>query len=86
MVGYRWLLRVIQYTELMLLAAAFALPYSMFISTLWVIAGFGIVVLLFFLTRLVWMARSRTVLWYVASLAVVLFSPRSRKCSARRSG
>ncbi len=37
-----------QYTGLVLLAAAFALPYSMFIPVLWVIAGFGIFVLLFF--------------------------------------
>ncbi|WP_370467312.1 putative bifunctional diguanylate cyclase/phosphodiesterase [Caballeronia sp. BR00000012568055] len=73
-VGYRWLLRVIQYTGLVLLAAAFALPYSMFIPVLWVIAGFGIFVLLFFLTRLVWLTRSRTVMWYVASLAIVLFA------------
>ncbi|MDR5797040.1 EAL domain-containing protein [Caballeronia sp. LZ008] len=73
-VGYRWLLRVIQYVGIVLLAAAIALPYELFIPTLWVIAGFGICVLLFFLARLVWMARSRTVLWYVASLAIVLFS------------
>ncbi|WP_232316493.1 7TM-DISM domain-containing protein [Candidatus Burkholderia verschuerenii] len=73
-VGYRWLLRVIQYVGLVLLAAALALPYSLFIPTLWIIAGFGIFVLLFFLTRLVWMARSRTVMWYVASLAIVLFT------------
>ncbi len=73
-VGYRWLLRVIQYVGIVLLGAAVALPYSLFIPTLWVIAGFGICVLLFFLVRLVWMARSRTVMWYVASLAIVLFS------------
>ncbi|WP_244816965.1 bifunctional diguanylate cyclase/phosphodiesterase [Caballeronia sp. Lep1P3] len=73
-VGYRWLLRVIQYVGVVLLAAALALPYSLFIPTLWVITGFGICVLVFFLVRLVWMARSRTVLWYVASLAIVLFA------------
>ena len=74
LVGYRWLLRVIQYVGIVLLVAALALPYSLFIPTLWVIAAFGICVLVFFLVRLVWMARSRTVLWYVASLAIVLFA------------
>ncbi|MDR5856785.1 EAL domain-containing protein [Caballeronia sp. LZ062] len=73
-VGYRWLLRVIQYVGVVLLAAALALPYSLFIPTLWITAAFGICVLVFFLVRLVWMARSRTVLWYVASLAIVLFA------------
>jgi diguanylate cyclase (GGDEF)-like protein len=73
-VGYRWLLRVIQYVGVVLLVAAFALPYAWFIPTLWVSGALAIGVLLFFLARLVWMARSRTVLWYVGSLAVVLFA------------
>lgn len=73
-VGYRWILTIVQYVGLALLAAAFALPYSQFIPTLWVITGFGIAVLIFLLVRLVWLARSRTVLWYVASLGIVLFA------------
>lgn len=73
-VGYRWLLRVVQYVGVVLLAAALVLPYALFVPTLWVIAGFGICVLLFFLARLVWITRSRTVLWYVGSLTVVLFA------------
>jgi diguanylate cyclase (GGDEF)-like protein len=73
-IGYKWLLRVVQYVGLVLLAAAITLPYARFIPTLWATAGFGIFVLIFLLVRLVWMTRSRTVLWYVGSLAIVLFA------------
>lgn len=73
-IGYKWLLRIVQYVGLVLLAAAIVLPYAKFIPTLWVITGFGVFVLVFLLARLVWMTRSRTVLWYVASLAIVLFA------------
>lgn len=73
-IGYKWLLRIVQYVGLGLLAAAVALPYSRFIPTLWVTTGFGIAVLVFLLARLVWRARSRTVIWYVGSLGIVLFA------------
>ncbi len=73
-IGYKWLLRIVQYVGLVLLGAAIVLPYARFIPALWVIAGFGIFVLIFLLARLVWMTRSRTVLWYVGSLAIVLFA------------
>ncbi|HEY1997050.1 putative bifunctional diguanylate cyclase/phosphodiesterase [Paraburkholderia sp.] len=71
-IGYEWLLRAGQYAGLVMLVLAFPLPYSLFIPVLWGIGGFGISVLIFLLARLVWKARSRTVMWYVASLAVVL--------------
>ena len=73
-IGYRWLLRAGQYVGLVLLALALVLPYSRFIPALWGLGGFGIGVLIFLLARLVWLARSRTVLWYVASLGIVLFA------------
>jgi diguanylate cyclase (GGDEF)-like protein len=73
-VGYGWLLRVGQYLGLALLVCALTLRYSRFIPALWVLGGAGIGALMFLLARLVWLARSRTVLWYVASLSIVLFS------------
>jgi diguanylate cyclase (GGDEF)-like protein len=73
-IGYKWLLKIVQYVGLVLFAAAIVLPYARFIPALWVIAGFGIFVLIFLLARLVWMTRSRTVLWYVGSLTIVLFA------------
>jgi diguanylate cyclase (GGDEF)-like protein len=73
-VGYRWLLRAGQYAGLVLLACSLTLPYARFIPALWLLGGSGIAVLIFLLGRLVWLARSRTVMWYVASLAIVLFA------------
>jgi diguanylate cyclase (GGDEF)-like protein len=73
-IGYKWLLRIVHYVGLVLLGAAIVLPYARFIPTLWIVAGFGIFVLIFLLARLVWMTRSRTVMWYVGSLAIVLFA------------
>jgi diguanylate cyclase (GGDEF)-like protein len=71
-IGYGWLLRAGQYAGLAMLVLAFPLPYSIFIPVLWGVGGFGISVLIFLLARLMWKARSRTVMWYVASLAIVL--------------
>jgi diguanylate cyclase (GGDEF)-like protein/PAS domain S-box-containing protein len=73
-VGYRWLLRIAQNVGLLLLVLSIPLSYAHFIPALWVLGGFGISTLIFLLTRLLWKARSRTVMWYVASLAVVLLS------------
>ncbi|WP_240702223.1 EAL domain-containing protein [Trinickia terrae] len=73
-VGCRWLLRVAQNVGLVLLALSIPLSYAHFIPALWVLGGFGIGVLIFLLARLLWKARSRTVMWYAASLAVVLLA------------
>ena len=72
--GYRWMLRIVQYNGLLLVVAAAVLQYAQFIPVLWALGSIGIGVLIFLLARLVWMTRSRTVLWYVASMAVVLFA------------
>ncbi|MGF6240352.1 diguanylate cyclase (GGDEF)-like protein [Paraburkholderia sp. GAS38] len=73
-VGYRWLLRTVLYAGLLNLAAAAVLPYAKFIPVMWTFSSIGMAVLVFLLARLVWMTGSRTVLWYVASMVVVLFS------------
>ncbi|MGF6760051.1 diguanylate cyclase (GGDEF)-like protein [Paraburkholderia sp. GAS33] len=72
--GFRWMLRIVQYNGLLMLVAAATLRYAQFIPVLWALSSLGMVVLIFLLARLVWTTRSRTVLWYVASMAVVLFS------------
>nr|WP_313957425.1 EAL domain-containing protein [Paraburkholderia sp. BCC1885] len=73
-VGYRWMLRAVLYDGLLLLIAAAVLPYAKFIPVMWTFSCIGMGVLVFLLVRLVRMTRSRTVLWYVASMAVVLFA------------
>ncbi|QDQ81467.1 EAL domain-containing protein [Paraburkholderia megapolitana] len=81
-VGYRRVLRVVQYNGLVLFVASLTLSYAHFIPVLWVLGSFCMAVLIFLLGRLVWLARSRTVMWYVASMAVVLFSTFSEVLSA----
>jgi hypothetical protein len=56
------------------MVCVFALDYAHFIPVLWASACFCILVLTYFLAQLVIKARSRTVLWFVASMAVVLFA------------
>src|ERR1700744_2574160 len=68
------MLRIVQYNGLLMLVAGATLRYSQFIPVMWAFSSVGMVVLIFLLARLVWTTRSRTVLWYVASMAVVLFS------------
>lgn len=81
-IGYRWLMRAAQYSGLLLLGAAVTLRYAQFIPALWALSGFGMTALICLLARLVWMTHSRTVLWYVASMAVVLFAIFSEVLSA----
>jgi diguanylate cyclase (GGDEF)-like protein len=72
--GFRWMLRIVQYNGFAVLGAAATLSYARFIPTLWALSSFGMGVLIFLLARLVWLTRSRTVMWYVASMGVVLFA------------
>jgi diguanylate cyclase (GGDEF)-like protein len=72
--GFIRLYRTAQWTGVLLLVAALVLPYSRFILALWSLGGFGICVLILHLAQFVRKARSRTVMWYVGSLAVVLGS------------
>ncbi|MBN3853422.1 EAL domain-containing protein [Paraburkholderia sp. Ac-20340] len=81
-IGLRWTLQAVRYVGYVLMAAAFALDYAHFIPVLWVSASFCILVLSYFLVQLVIKARSRTVLWYVASMAIVLFATLSQVLAA----
>ena len=81
-IGLRWSLQAVRYGGWVLMVAAFALNYTHFIPVLWASACFGILVLTYFLVRLVIKARSRTVLWYVASMAIVLFATLSQVIAA----
>ena len=71
-IALHWSLHAVRYGGCVLMLAAFLLDYAHFVPVLWVCASFCIVVLTYFLVQLVVKVRSRTVLWYVASMAVVL--------------
>lgn len=81
-VGHGPLLRLAQCGSLPLLAAAGGLPYRSFIPILWALSGFGISVLVFILARIIWHAGSRTVMWFVVSMATLLYSIISEVCNA----
>ena len=81
-IGLRWSLHAVQYGGCLLMAAAFTLNYKHFIPVLWTSASFCILVLTYFLVQLVIKARSRTVLWYVASTGIVLFATLSEVLAA----
>ncbi len=80
--GLRWSMRAVRYGGCLLMAAAFTLDYAHFIPVLWTLGSFGALVLIYFLAQLVIKARSRTVMWYVASMAVVLFATLSEVLAA----
>jgi len=81
-VRLRGALRAVQCGGALLLIAAFALRYSQFIPVLWTLSSIAMLTLIFLLVQLVRKARSRTVLWYVASMAIVLFAILSEVLSA----
>ncbi|AMP00456.1 diguanylate cyclase domain protein [Collimonas arenae] len=73
-VGFAILQDILRWLGLILLGAAVVLPYRQFLPILWVWTVVGIVILVFLLARIVWLARTRAVLWYCASMFVVLFT------------
>jgi len=81
-IGYSALLRIAQWMGVGLLFAAVVLPYSRFLPLLWVVAAVGIVLLVFFLARILWVTRSKVAIWYSASLVIVLFASLSEIIAA----
>ncbi|MGI4856076.1 MAG: EAL domain-containing protein [Janthinobacterium lividum] len=81
-ISARWCLHAVRYVGCLLMVAAFTLGYAHFIPVLWICASFCILVLTYLLVRLVIETRSRTVLWFVASMAVVLFATLSEVLAA----
>jgi diguanylate cyclase (GGDEF)-like protein len=81
-IGLRWSLQAVRYGGCVLMVAALTLDYAHFIPVLWTSASFCILVLTYFLVQLFIKARSRTVLWYVASMAIVLFATLSEVLAA----
>jgi diguanylate cyclase (GGDEF)-like protein len=81
-VGYAWLLRAGSRAGLVLLILAATLSFAAFLPAMWVIVAFGIIVVIFFLARIVIITRSRIALWYAAALAIVFFSSFSEVIAA----
>lgn len=81
-VGYDPLLRIAQWSCLPLLFLSFNLSYKDYLPYLWVASTYTIAILVFFLARIVMLARSAVAFWYIASLAVTLFASLSEVIAA----
>lgn len=66
------LLRAAQWAGLVQLAAAFLLSYDQFRPLMWLVCGFGILVMAFLLARTVYRTRSRVWMWHIVSLSMAL--------------
>ncbi|MEO6919659.1 MAG: EAL domain-containing protein [Collimonas sp.] len=73
-IGFVFLQNVLRWLGAVLLVAALFLSYQHFLPMLWCWTVTGILILIFLLARIVWKARTRAVLWYCASMFVVLFT------------
>lgn len=71
-VGYERLLRVTLWSCFPVLLAAVVLPYRLFLPVVWSSTGAGILVVVFFLVRILKLTRSPVAVWYSASLGVTL--------------
>ncbi len=68
------LLRVAEWSCLLILAYALALPFRQFLPLMWVTAAIGVSILVFLLVRILLETRSRVALWYGASLGIAVFA------------
>ena len=71
---YNNVMRWLQGVTLLLVAAAFALPYRQFLPLMWTVGGVILVVMCASLFNIVRRTRSRVALWYSGALAVAAFA------------
>ena len=81
-VGYGALMRAAQWAAVPLLLAALTQPFRNFLPVLWASTAFGVVVLTFFVARILFVTRSKVAIWYSVSLGISLFSSLSEVISA----
>ena len=73
-VGYTGAMRWVHAVCLLLLPVALFAPYSLGLPVMWVAGAGSILVLGFFLLRIIAQTRSKVAVWYAASLVVTLFA------------
>jgi diguanylate cyclase (GGDEF)-like protein/PAS domain S-box-containing protein len=72
LVGYKYIVRVAQWTCIPLLLLSIALPYALFLPLIWYVAGVGIAMLIFLLVRILRKTNSRVAIWYGAAISITL--------------
>ena len=73
-VGYLHLLRLAQWSCIPLLILAAVLPYEKYLPYMWISTAMSITVLIFYISRILIVTRSKVAMWYGMSLAIVLFA------------
>ncbi|MCX7893294.1 MAG: EAL domain-containing protein [Burkholderiales bacterium] len=73
-VGHVWMRRLTDWSCVLMVAVALALPYSQFLPAMWAITAVGISVGFFLLARILFVAPSMVAVWYGGSLAIMLFA------------
>ncbi|MBI4997811.1 MAG: EAL domain-containing protein [Rhodocyclales bacterium] len=81
-IGHSSVLRVAKWLGLPLLLFAVVLPYARFLPIMWGIVALGATILVFLLTRILYLTRSAVASWYAASIAITLFSGLSEVVAA----
>src|SRR5690606_11347216 len=71
-IGYGWLLRVVLWVGVLLFVLALVLPYPVFLPIMWALVAIGAGGVVFFLTRMLILVRSRIAFWYSVALTLVL--------------
>jgi diguanylate cyclase (GGDEF)-like protein len=72
LVGYKFIVRVAQWTCIPLLLLSIAIPYASFLPLIWYVAGFGIAMLIFLLVRILRKTNSRVAIWYGTAISITL--------------
>ena len=72
LVGYKYIVRVAQWTCIPLLLLSIALPYALFLPLIWYISGVGIAMLIFLLARILRKTNSRVAIWYGTAISITL--------------
>ena len=73
-VGHKKLVSLLQWTCFPVLLLSVLVPYSAFLPLFWPVAGIGIAMLAFLLTRILQKTRSRVAFWYSAAISVALLA------------
>lgn len=72
LIGYKFIVRVAQWTCLPLLLLSIVLPYALFLPLIWYVAGVGIAMLIFLLVRILRKTKSRVAIWYGTAISITL--------------
>ena len=69
-----WPLHVAQWSCLVVLTAAVALPFAKFLPVMWLTTSVGTLIIGFYLLRILFVTRSPVAMWYTGSLGMVVFA------------